>query len=140
MPAEIPSSHRDLLDSKALANLATVMKDGSPQVTPVWFDFDGTHVRVNSAKGRLKDLNMRRDARVALAIVDLQNAYRYLEIRGRVVEITESGADAHIDALAKKYMGVDKYPLASPDHARRDAYLSADPALNAKRLEFIQMV
>ena len=118
MPAEIPATHRALLDSKALANLGTVMKDGSPQVTPVWFDFDGTHVRVNSAKGRLKDLNMRRDARVALAIVDPENPYHYLEIRGRVVEITESGADAHIDSLAKKYMGVDKYPLASPDSVR----------------------
>ncbi len=118
MTAAIPTTHRDLLDSKALANLGTVMKDGSPQVTPVWFDFDGTHVRVNSAKGRLKDLNMRRDPRVGIAIVDPTNLYRHLEIRGRVVEITEVGADAHIDSLAKKYMGVDKYPFASPDQVR----------------------
>lgn len=118
MPVQIPSSHRDLLDSKALANLATVMKDGSPQVTPVWFDFDGTHVVVNSAKGRLKDLNMRRDARVGVAIVDPQNLYRYLEIRGKVVEITEKGADDHIDSLAKKYMGLDKYPLRKAGETR----------------------
>lgn len=111
MPAQIPATHRDLLEAKALANLATVMKDGSPQVTPVWFDFDGTHVRVNSAKGRMKDLNMRRDARVGIAIVDPTNLYRYLEIRGRVVTITEAGADAHIDSLAKKYMDVDTYPF-----------------------------
>ena len=111
MPAQIPPTHRDLLDSKALANLATLMKDGSPQVTPVWFDFDGAHVRVNSAKGRMKDRNMRRDARVGIAIVDPANLYRYLEIRGRVVTITEDGAEAHIDALAKKYMGVDSYPF-----------------------------
>lgn len=118
MPAPIPATHRDLLDSQALANLATLMKDGSPQVTPVWFDFDGTHVRVNSAKGRRKDLNMRRDGRVGVAIVDPANLYRYLELRGRVVEITENGADAHIDSLAKKYMGVDKYPFHSPGQVR----------------------
>ncbi len=118
MPASIPASHRDLLDSSALAYLATVMKDGAPQVTPVWFDFDGTHVRVNSTKGRLKDCNMRRDARVGLSIVDPKNPYRYVEIRGRVVEITERGADAHIDALAKKYVGVDKFPFGQPGEVR----------------------
>lgn len=118
MAIEIPASHRKLLDSKALANLATINKDGSPQVTPVWFDFDGTHVRVNSARGRLKDKNMRRDARVAVAITDPENPYHYLEIRGRVVEITESGADPHIDSLAKKYMGVDEYPLRQPGEVR----------------------
>ena len=118
MPAQIPASHRDLLDSSALANLGTVMKDGAPQVTPVWFDFDGTHLRVNSAKGRVKDLNMRRDARVGLAIVDPGNLYRYLEIRGRVAEITEQGGAAHIDVLAKKYLGVDKYPYGLPGEVR----------------------
>ena len=118
MAIQIPATHRDLLESKALANLATVMRDGSPQVTPVWFDFDGKYVRVNSAKGRRKDLNMRRDARVGIAIVDPENLYRYLEIRGRVVSITESGADAHIDSLAKKYMGVDTYPFRSPGQVR----------------------
>lgn len=110
MSTAIPESHEDLLETKALASLATVMPDGSPQVTPVWFDFDGTHVRVNSAKGRRKDLNMRRDPRVALAIVDRDNPYRYLEIRGTVVEITETGGDEHIDSLAKKYLDVDRYP------------------------------
>ena len=86
------------------------MPEGSPQVTPVWCDFDGTHVRINSARGRRKDLNMRRDPRVSLALVDPDNPYRYLEIRGRVVEITEDGGDAHIDSLAHKYLGVDEYP------------------------------
>jgi PPOX class probable F420-dependent enzyme len=102
----------DLLspDRKALANLGTVMPDGSPQVTPVWFDYDGKVIRVNSAKGRVKDRNMRRNPRVALSIVDPENPYRYLELRGRVVEITEAGADAHIDRLAKKYLGQDRYP------------------------------
>ena len=110
MTVSIPDSHSDLLHAKTLANLATIMPDGSPQVTPVWFDFDGSHVRINSAKGRRKDRNMRRDPRVALAIVDPENPYRYLEIRGTVVEVTEQGADDHIDSLAKRYLGVEKYP------------------------------
>ena len=118
MTASIPDSHRDLLESKSFAHLATLMPDGSPQVTPVWFDFDGTHVLINSAKGRRKDLNMRRDARVSLSLLDPENSYRYLEVRGRVVECTEGGADAHIDALAKKYLGLDEYPNRSPDEVR----------------------
>src|SRR5438552_2676883 len=97
----------DLFEEKAFAHLATLMRDGQPQVTPVWFDFDRGHIRVNSARGRVKDKNIRRDPRVALSIQDPENAYRYLEIRGRVVQITEDGAVAHIDALARKYMGLD---------------------------------
>jgi PPOX class probable F420-dependent enzyme len=110
MATTIPEKFRDLLAKKALANLATVMPDGSPQVTPVWFDFDGSHFRVNSAKGRVKDRNMRRNKRVALTIVDPENLYRHVAIRGRVEEITETGADAHIDSLAKKYLDRDRYP------------------------------
>jgi PPOX class probable F420-dependent enzyme len=110
MTVTIPEKFRDLLAKKAFAHLGTIMPDGSPQVTPVWFDFDGTHVRVNSAKGRVKDKNMRRNGRVALAIQDPENPYRYLALRGRVEEITEAGADAHIDSLAKKYLGQDRYP------------------------------
>jgi PPOX class probable F420-dependent enzyme len=94
------------------------MRDGRPQVSPVWCDFDGTCVRINSAKGRVKDRNMRRDPRVTLAIQDPDNPYRYLEVRGRVVNITEEGADAHIDSLAKKYLGVDKYPNRQPGEIR----------------------
>jgi PPOX class probable F420-dependent enzyme len=118
MPKPIPDSHRDLLDKKVFANLATLMPDGSPQVTPVWFDFDGTHILVNSARGRAKDRNMRRDPRVALALADPANPYHYLEIRGRVVEITEKGADEHIDELAKKYLGLDRYPNRRPGEVR----------------------
>ena len=94
------------------------MPDGSPQVTPVWCDFDGTNVRVNSAKGRVKDKNMRRDKKVALSVQDPENPYRYLAMRGEVVAITEEGADAHIDALAKKYLGKDKYPFRGPGEVR----------------------
>ncbi len=118
MATEIPAQFHDLLDKKALAHLATIMPDGSPQVTPVWFDFDGTHIRINSAKGRVKDKNMRRDPRVALSLIDPENSYRYLEIRGRVVEITEAGAVAHIDALAKMYMELDTYPFHQPGVVR----------------------
>ena len=118
MAKEIPAQFRDLFTKKAFAHLATLLSDGSPQVTPVWVDFDGRHVRVNSAKGRLKDKNMRRDARVALSLQDPDNAYRYLEVRGKVVEITENGADAHIDALAKKYLGLDTYPNRKPGERR----------------------
>jgi len=118
MAITIPDPFRDLLTKKAFASLATVMADGSPQVTPVWFDFDGTHVRVNSAKGRVKDRNMRRNGRVALSILDPENPYRHMAIRGRVEEITEAGADAHIDSLSKKYLGKDRYPNRRPDEVR----------------------
>ncbi len=118
MSSIIPEKFRDLFDKKAFASLATLMPDGRPQVTPVWCDYDGTHIRVNSAKGRRKDRNMRRDGRVALSLIDPDNPYRYLEIRGQVAEITEDGADDHIDSLAKKYMGVDRYPNRSPSEIR----------------------
>jgi PPOX class probable F420-dependent enzyme len=114
----IPEKYQDLFNKKAFASLATVMPDGRPQVTPVWCDFDGKHVIVNSAKGRRKDLNMRSNPQVSLAIIDPDNPYRYLEVRGQVVEITENGADAHIDRMAKKYLGVDKYPYSKPGEVR----------------------
>lgn len=114
----VPDNFKDLFAKKAFAHLGTVMPDGSPQVTPVWCDFDGTHIRVNSAKGRVKDKNMRRNPKVALALQDPENPYRYLQIRGQVVEITEQGADDHIDSLAKKYLGKDKYPNRRPGEVR----------------------
>ena len=114
----IPEKYLDLFASKTFANLATLMPDGGPQVTPVWVDFDGSHVIVNSARGRQKDENMRRNPDVSLAMTDPQNPYRYLEVRGRVVEITEEGADAHIDKLAQKYLGVDTYPKRTPGEVR----------------------
>jgi PPOX class probable F420-dependent enzyme len=108
---ELPASFMDILtQKKAFANLATVMPDGTPQVTPVWFDLTGNHVRVNTARGRIKDRNMQKNAAVALAITDPDNPYRHLAIRGRIANITEEGADAHIDSLAKKYLGQDTYP------------------------------
>ena len=114
----VPSAYKDLLEKKAFASLATVNADGTPQVTPVWFDWDGSHIRVNTAKGRIKDKNMRGRPTVALAIMDPENPYRYLQIKGRVASVTETGADAHIDALAKKYLGKDRYPYRKADEVR----------------------
>ena len=117
--ADIPADFLDLLtQKKAFAHLATIMPDGSPQVTPVWFDYQDGVVRVNTAKGRTKARNMKEGAPVALAIMDPDNAYRYLQIRGRVRRIVEQGAGDHIDSLAKKYLGKDKYPFARPGEVR----------------------
>jgi len=117
--ATIPDNYRDLLNQKkSFANLATVLADGSPQVTPVWFDYTDGKIRVNTAKGRVKSRTLKPGAPVALAIVDPDNPYRYVQIRGRVGRAVEAGADAHIDALAKKYLGRDTYPYRQPGEVR----------------------
>ena len=118
MPEAIPDKYTDLFKKPAFANLATIMPDGSPQVTPVWCDYDGKHVLFNTAEGRLKDRNLRRDPRVALSIMDPENPYRYLQIRGRVVDVTKKDADQHIDKMAKKYLNKDKYPFRKPGEVR----------------------
>jgi len=116
----IPDKFLDLVtQKKAFANLATLMPDGSPQVTPVWIDYAGGLLRVNTAKGRTKARNMKTGAPVALVILDPDNPYRHLAVRGRVKSMTEQGADAHIDALAKKYLGQDKYPYRRPGEVRQ---------------------
>lgn len=125
--ATIPTSHADLLTTKpAFANLATLNTDGSPQVTPVWVDFDGTHVVFNTARGRVKTNNLEREPHVALSIADPENPYRYLGIQGRVVEMTEKGADAHIDKMARKYLGKDTYPFRAPGEQRVIVKIAAD--------------
>ncbi len=116
--AGIPENYRDLFEKKAFAHLATVSAAGAPQSTPVWVDFDGTYVRFNTARGRIKDKNLTANPRVALSILDPENPYRYIQVRGRVAEMTEQGADAHIDALAKKYLGQDTYPFRRPGEVR----------------------
>ena len=118
MPAKIPASHADLFTKKAFGNLATLNADGTPQVTPVWLDLDGEYVMFNSAKGRRKDKNIRRDPHVAISIADPDNPYRYMEVRGLVVEITEQNADEHINRLSKKYLGKDVYPFRQPGEVR----------------------
>ena len=114
----IPEKYRDLFNKRAFASLATLMPNGDVQVTPVWVDAENGNVIFNSARGRVKDKNVRRDPRVTLTLIDPDNPYRYLEVRGRVVDITEKGADQHIDKLAKKYLGVDKYPYRQPGEVR----------------------
>jgi PPOX class probable F420-dependent enzyme len=114
----IPENYLDLFQKKAFAELATLMPDGSPQVTPVWVDFDGSYILVNSAKGRRKDANMHERPKVALSILDPDNPYRYLQVRGTVAEITEDGAAAHIDKMAQKYLGMEKYPFSQPGEVR----------------------
>ncbi len=118
MSQVIPEQYLDLFEKQAFGNLGTLMKDGSPQVTPVWVDYDGKYVRFNSAKGRVKDNNIRRDPRVSISLQDPANPYRYLEIRGRVVEVTESGADEHINKLSQKYLGKAVYPFRQPGEVR----------------------
>ena len=120
MATTIPASHADLLQTTkpAFAQLATVNADGTPQVTPVWVDFDGTHLLVNTARGRVKTRNLERNPRVALSISDPDNPYRYVGIQGRVVEMTEKGGDAHIDKMAKKYLNKDSYPFRQPGEVR----------------------
>jgi PPOX class probable F420-dependent enzyme len=114
----IPETHLDLFKKKAFANLVTLMPGGQPQVTPVWVDYDGRYVVINTAEGRQKDKNLQRDRRVALSILDPDNPYRYLEVRGHVAERTRNGADQHIDAMAKKYLDKDKYPFRQPNEVR----------------------
>jgi PPOX class probable F420-dependent enzyme len=118
MATQIPDKYRDLFKKQAFAHLATLMPDGSPQVTPVWVDLDDGFIRVNTAKGRVKDKNMRRNKKVALSITDPENPYRHVAVQGEISEITEQGADVHIDALAKKYLGKDKYPFRQPGEVR----------------------
>lgn len=118
MAQAIPETFLDLFQKQAFANLGTIMSDGSPQVTPVWVDYDGKYVRFNSALGRVKDGNVRRDPRVSLSILDPDNPYRYLAIRGRVVEITQKGADEHINRLSQKYLGKAEYPYRQPGEVR----------------------
>jgi len=106
------------LQGKNFGYLATLMEDGSPQVTPTWLDTDGEHILVNTALGRLKYENVLRDPRVAISVADQANPYNMATVRGRVVEHTTNGAEEHIDKLAKKYFGLEKYPGRVPGEKR----------------------
>jgi PPOX class probable F420-dependent enzyme len=112
------AKYRDIFDKKAFCYVATVGKDGVPQLTPVWCEFDGTHIVFNTARGRVKDKNLAKNPRLAIAAADPDNPYRYVQVRGRVADVTEQGADAHIDKMAKKYIGQDRYPWKKPDEVR----------------------
>lgn len=119
MSERIPKSHMRLLEDTVYPTLATVMPDGRPQAHPVWCDFDGTYVRVNTAKGRQKDENLVRDPYATLLLLDPEDPFFWMEIRGNVVERIEGGpAEKHIDSLANKYLGVESYPGRRDDEVR----------------------
>ena len=122
--ATVPQEYRDLLvERPVLVSLATVQPDGQPQVTPVWIDMEGELLRVNTASGRQKHVNMEQRPMVTVLALDPDNAFRYIEVRGRVARITEEGGDAHIDTLAKKYLGVDSYPYRNATDTRLVIYI-----------------
>ena len=107
-----------LLEGRNIAFVATLMKDGWPQITPTWVDLEDGKILVNTAEGRLKQKNISRDDRVAISVIDQNNPYHMVTFRGRVVEQRKEGADEHVDKLAKKYLGVDRYPRRSPNEKR----------------------
>jgi len=114
----IPADKLDLLESKALADVATIGPHGEPQVNPVWFGWDGTYVKFSQTTGRQKFRNLQRDNRIALSIVDPENPFRYLEIRGTVARVDPDPDKAFIDEMANKYLGVEKYPWSQPGDER----------------------
>ncbi len=118
MAGQMSEGVKKLFEEANFGHLATVMPDGSPQVTAVWVDFDGTHILVNTAEGRQKPRNIRRDPRVAIDVVRQGSEYAFAQVRGRVVEITSEGAEEHIDRLAKKYLGRDTYPFRQASERR----------------------
>jgi PPOX class probable F420-dependent enzyme len=115
-----PESHLDLLEdeTKAFAYLATIMDDGTPQLTPVWFNVDGEYILINSAKGRVKDLNMQKRPQIALLIHDQKVPLRYAQVRGKIVEIIGEGARQHINDLSRKYTGKSVFTIKDPNQVR----------------------
>ena len=118
MAVKLSEKQQKFITDKNFGHIATINKDGSPQVSPVWIEHDGTHLIVNSEEKRLKVLNLKRNPVVSVSILNTENPYDYIEVRGKVVEITPEGGFEGIDRLAKKYMGVDKYPLHQPGDVR----------------------
>jgi PPOX class probable F420-dependent enzyme len=114
MTERIPHEFLDLFEKPSLSHLATLMPDGSPHISPVWVDYDGHYILINTAIGRRKEMNMRERPQVALDIVDPENPFRFLSIKGRVVEITEEGANEHRDRLDTRYLGITTYPHRDP--------------------------
>jgi PPOX class probable F420-dependent enzyme len=126
VPQGISPGFRKLLREPAFCQLATLMPDGSPQITQVWVETDGEHVLINTFEGSQKEKNVRRDPRVAVNVVDPANAWRLATVRGRVVEVTTEGAIEHIDRLANKYLGQDTYPYHHPDRTRTTIKISPE--------------
>ncbi|CAA9545319.1 MAG: hypothetical protein AVDCRST_MAG49-1176 [uncultured Thermomicrobiales bacterium] len=122
--AEIPAEYRDLLEQPVTVALATILPSGQPQVTPVWCDLADGHIRVNTDASRQKYRDMVDRPQVTVMALDPANPYRYLEVRGEVVRTEEEGGAAHIDLLAKQYMGADVYPYHTPDERRMICYIA----------------
>jgi PPOX class probable F420-dependent enzyme len=118
MPDVLSEKARALISRPVLASLATLNPDGSPQITPLWVDLDGDDVVFNTAQGRKKARNLERDARVAVTVIDPDDQYNVVAFQGTVTDVATAGADAHIDALAKKYLGVDSYPMRREGEVR----------------------
>jgi PPOX class probable F420-dependent enzyme len=116
--SKLTEAQINLFRGKNFAHVATVMPDGSPQVSPVWVDYDGTHVVFNTEMHRVKPRNLKLDPRIAVSVHDQANPYNFVQVRGRVVEMTTEDGEAGIDAMAKKYLGQDKYPWAGPGDVR----------------------
>ncbi|MFT4049884.1 MAG: PPOX class F420-dependent oxidoreductase [Solirubrobacterales bacterium] len=133
MTVPLTDAQKAVIDGKNFAHVATHFPNGTVQVNPVWIDRDGDTVQINSAEGRAKVENLRNDPRITIEVSDHANPYNYVEIRGRAVEFTNDGADDHIDALAKKYMGVDTYPLRQDGEVRVTIKIEADKALGGDR-------
>lgn len=115
---EITPDVQKLFKEKNFASFATVMKDGSPQVTPVWVDYNAENIVINTAEGRVKQRNVTRNPKVAVSVTDSANPYTMVTVRGTIIEQTNRGADEHIDKMAKKYLGVDKYPFRAQGEKR----------------------
>jgi PPOX class probable F420-dependent enzyme len=114
----ISDDYHDLFERKSFANLATLMPDGTSQITPVWVGYDGDHLLVNTAKGRQKEKNVRRNPKVGINVLDPDDPYRYVSVRGEVVEVTEDGAVEHINELTERFMGRDEYPNLGEEEGR----------------------
>jgi PPOX class probable F420-dependent enzyme len=126
MPDKLSDKARTLIARPVLATLATVAADGGPQVTPLWIEADGDDLLVNTARGRAKARNVERDQRVAVSVIDPDDPYNVVVVRGTAVEVTTNGADTHIDHLAKKYLGVDEYPMHQPGEVRLKIRIRTD--------------
>jgi PPOX class probable F420-dependent enzyme len=126
MPPTFSDEQKAILDAPNFAHVGTRFKDGTIQVNPVWIDRDGDRVRINSAEGRAKVVNLRTDPTITIEVSNSENPYRYVEIRGKAVEFTHEGADEHIDALAKKYLGVDDYPYRTDKEQRVTIVIEPD--------------
>lgn len=127
---DIPEKYNDLLQSNALANIATIGPEGAPQNNPVWFEYDGEHIKFSQTQHRQKLRNLERDPRIAITIVDPTNPFRYVEIRGAMAKVEPDPDNAFINKMAKKYMGQDVYPWHKPGDQRMVVYVKPERSLS----------